>query len=129
MLPSAWNVLATPAVTWIEAESVFKFLTYIAVLPFGAPSLPVRVSTQATYVPSGEISVSANRCAARRVLTTASISGLTEVGFSSALRGFSTSDFVSLVCGGEVCAAPASGSAQSRARVGASLLKLVGIGL
>src|SRR5580698_10805822 len=107
MLPSAWNAAGSPAVTRTGAESVFIFFTYIAVLPLGAPSLPVRVSTQATCVPSGEISVSAKRCAARRVLTTASISGLGEVGFSSALRRFSTEDFVPVDCWGGVgvCAA------------------------
>src|SRR5712692_4155560 len=43
----------------------------MAVLPEGAPFLPMRVSTQATRLPSGEMAVCSNVLAANRVFTAA----------------------------------------------------------
>ena len=41
-------------------------------LPSGAPSLPTRVSTQAIFLPSGEMAVCSKRCVAKSVFMTSS---------------------------------------------------------
>src|SRR6266481_6799231 len=55
----------------------------ILLLPFGAPSLPTSVSTQAIFFPSGEIAVCSKRRVANRVFITPStgVAGAVAAGF------------------------------------------------
>src|SRR6267378_3030306 len=55
----------------------------ILLLPFGAPSLPTSVSTQAIFFPSGEIAVCSKRRVAKSVFTTSStgVAGKVATGF------------------------------------------------
>src|SRR5258708_37237769 len=55
----------------------------MAVLPEGAPFLPIRVSTQATFLPSGEMAV----CSKVLAANTASIAACNGERFADALAG------------------------------------------